>query len=493
MNILAIIATLSCLLPAALHAASSKILASDWQAMSAQGAALSYALEEDDRVRVRVQDSGSEVWHAQLRHLFEVQRGHKYRITLTLESDKAHDIPIWVQQDRANFEIHHYAEAALEGSASPVSFTSEFVAIESHPVYLLFALGKSERPEFLIHSAEIEDLGVSVADSWERKDQRPGSQDFAPRVNFGRRLEPENSVLLGAGQDFVGFADYVKALDDPALAPVIFMEYAGLYENWDERLSPWRNWIEKVRAEGRETPSLQLGLYLVGKLERFNADSSNTELERIASSLQSLNAPVFLRIGYEPNGPWNSYPTKEYISAFRRISTYLRERLPNVAVVWCIVAREGGLQHAMKWYPGDDFVDWWGIDLFSVSDIFHPETREFLVEAENRRFPVMIGESTPRYVGVLPAETAWNKWFDPFFALVRQQSVIKAICYINWNWPVWAKKLGEDWERWGDARIETSPDLLPKLREEFRLPLYQKLGSSVTPELISNPPSSENN
>jgi len=456
--------------------------------MSANGATLSYGLEKDGRIRVNVQDPSSEIWHAQLRHAFVVEDGRRYRVSLTLESNDAQGIPIWVQQDRANFEIHHQTEASLVGNATAATFTSEFVAIQSDSVYLLFALGKTARPEFKIVSAEIEDLGVVEGDDWERKDQRPGSQDFAPRVNFERRLEPENSVITGAGQDFVGFADYVKALDDPGLHPVIFMEYAGLYEDWEARFKPWKKLIEQLREEKGEAPVLQLGLYLVGNLERFNADASDAELERIASSLESLNAPIYLRIGYEPNGSWNGYPPAEYIPAFRRISTYLRDRLPNIAVVWCIVAREGGLPAAMKWYPGDDVVDWWGIDLFSVSDIFHPETRDFLVEAENRRFPVMIGESTPRYVGVTPAEEAWDRWFEPFFALVRQQPTIKAICYINWNWPVWSKKLNQDWERWGDARIETSPELLPKLREELRLPLYQKLGkapAAESPELTT--------
>jgi hypothetical protein len=84
----------------------------------------------------------------------------------------------------------------------------------------------------------------------------------------------------------------------------------------------------------------------------------------------------------------------------------------------------------------------------------------------------MIGEATPRFVGVAPADKAWSRWFEPFFALIRQQHTIKAFCYINWDWPVWSEKLDQDWANWGDARIQTSPDLLPLLRAELSLPLY---------------------
>jgi len=253
------------------------------------------------------------------------------------------------------------------------------------------------------------------------------------------------------------------------------MDYAGLYEDWSPRIKRWSADFDEIEKTTGKRPSLQLGLYLLGSLEKFNQDASDADLERIAEDLRQLNAPVFLRIGYEPNGAWNAYPPEAYKKAFRRIATFLRERLPNLAVVWCIVAQEGGTADSMRWYPGDDVTDWWGIDLFSVSDFFHPQTKLFLEEAEKHRFPVMIGEATPRYIGVTPAAAAWQRWFVPYFSLMRQQPVIKASSYINWNWPVWSEKIGIDWKNWGDARIETSPDLLPLLRDEYKIPLYQHL------------------
>src|ERR1700730_2173941 len=69
--------------------ASTKILSSEWEVMAANGAALSYGLKENGQIHVNVEKPGPEIWHAQIRHHFAVERGHRYRINLTLVSKKA--------------------------------------------------------------------------------------------------------------------------------------------------------------------------------------------------------------------------------------------------------------------------------------------------------------------------------------------------------------------------------------------------------------------
>ena len=80
----------------------------------------------------------------------------------------------------------------------------------------------------------------------------------------------------------------------------------------------------------------------------------------------------------------------------------------------------------------------------------------------------MIGESTPRGVGVHGGEQAWTQWFVPYFSLIRSQSCVKAFCYISWDWsqyPVWSD--------WGDARIWANQIVLGHYQRELADPLYQ--------------------
>jgi len=120
-----------------------------------------------------------------------------------------------------------------------------------------------------------------------------------------------------------------------------------------------------------------------------------------------------------------------------------------------------------RFYPGDEFADWWGIDLFSVEHFDAANTVAFMRDAAARRYPVMIGESTPRFVGVQDGAASWEKWFAKYFAFIRAHRHCKAFCYINWNWAGYPQ-----WADWGDGRITANAEVLRRYREELRDTLY---------------------
>ena len=46
--------------------------------------------------------------------------------------------------------------------------------------------------------------------------------------------------------------------------------------------------------------------------------------------------------------------------------------------------------------------------------------------------------------------------------------MIKAFCYINWEWSTYPQ-----WANWGDARLEEAPESLVELyRQELRDPIF---------------------
>lgn len=161
---------------------------------------------------------------------------------------------------------------------------------------------------------------------------------------------------------------------------------------------------------------------------------------------------VFLRIGYEFDGhAWNHYQPEAYIGAFRRIRNIFEARgIDNVAYVWQSCGVNKDIDDIMSFYPGDDYVDW-----FAYSQFWQGRCQTMIDLAREHGKPVFIAEATPT-VGVSPndvvdiffsnpeqAQLAWESWFKELFATVEENpDVVKAVSYINCNWPsqpMWAE------------------------------------------------------
>jgi hypothetical protein len=286
---------------------------------------------------------------------------------------------------------------------------------------------------------------------------------YVPRVEFGARLEPHNRIILGAGQDADGFDSYRRLFDDQH-QPLLFMTYVGLCKPV-AAITAWGTQVQYELARlapYRMVP--QVGLNLTGGKDDGSGEDAaiaagryDMQIAAFADAVSSLKRPVFLRIGYEFEGSWNNYHPSSFVQAWHRITKGLRDRGVPFATVWCAAGASAGWlppEQLMKFYPGDDWVDWWGVDIFSEDEFTRPQLKAFLDAARLHQKPVMIGESTPRYVGVLSGAQSWARWFEPLLRLLQQRPEIKAVCYINWEWKEWSERLGYPWQDWGDARIQ---------------------------------------
>jgi hypothetical protein len=294
--------------------------------------------------------------------------------------------------------------------------------------------------------------------------------DYQERVYYGAKSEPVSRVIHGAGQSDGAFDKYISALDSTTL-PLIYMIYGGL------RYTEWSSWTaiqqKKIsRFNWGVIPQLGLSMTHDGMPEehyehQVAAGKYDKETEAMVKALAAFETPVFLRIGYEFNGPWNGYQPETYKQAFIRIATCLKKYdAHNVATVWCFCP-DPRTPDFMAYYPGDEYVDWWGIDFFSTEHFTEPSAVNFLDSAYKHQKPVMIGESTPRFVGVHKGDSSWNEWYRPFFNIIRQHPHIKAFCYINWDWSRY-----KQWHNWGDARIEENETVRKKYLREMQSPLY---------------------
>jgi hypothetical protein len=277
------------------------------------------------------------------------------------------------------------------------------------------------------------------------------AQPIQTRMNSSALLEPVGKIINGAGQDPAAFINYWNGMHAEN-KPAIFMTYVSLRNvtsDWSDALKG-----EVMRHANKFViPQIGLSMTVDGTPSaHYEQDVAaglyDSQIAMFIDGLQSLAVPAFVRIGYEFNGTsWNGYQPATYKTAFTRITNMIRARGLEVATVWCFAM--DGAMNFQDYYPGDASVDWWAIDIFSASHFTDSNAPRFLDSARVHQKPVMIGETTPRSVGVLNGLASWNQWFSPFFTFIHSHPEVKAFCYINWNWSQYPQ-----WQTWGDARLE---------------------------------------
>jgi len=290
---------------------------------------------------------------------------------------------------------------------------------------------------------------------------------------FGQKFEPPSrKALHGAGQSPEQFKKYSNAVGK--YKPIIYMVY--------NRINDIKEKFKKKIDEAKKiSPDLmlQIGLNLKVKkigeqCEQILKGKYDREILELIKIIKKYKKPVFLRIGYEFNNPTHNYNPKDFISAWRYIVDLFRKNnVENVAFVWnCCTAFTRNIKEIMEFYPSDSYVDWFSDNLFGVrhfTEIDNPKiiTEDFLKKAEKHKKPVMIGESSPAEMGVDKGKESWEGWFKPYFKWIKEHPIIKAFCYINWDW-------GKDWKQpeWLNGRIEENEEVRKRYVKELSKSRY---------------------
>lgn len=285
-------------------------------------------------------------------------------------------------------------------------------------------------------------------------------------MDYKQKYEPRgNKVIHGAGQSLEMFHEYWKAVEKNK--PAIYMTYIKI-QNMDQ-------WVDKIKKEVKEFPNLilQIGLNfrVLGKdkTREISEGKYDKEFDKLFKVIKDFENPVFIRIGYEFDKA-EKYDSKNFIKAWKHfVDKYREEKVDNIANVWCACPYRGTSPVA-PYYPGDNYVDWFGIDVFTerhFAKSANQQTEDFLKLAKKHRKPVMIGESSPAKTGVDEGKESWDKWFKPYFEWIGKHPNIKAFCYISWDW-------GKDWKQpeWLNGRIHENEVVRNNFVKELRNPQY---------------------
>ncbi len=265
-------------------------------------------------------------------------------------------------------------------------------------------------------------------------------------VYFGRLFEPRgHRILHGIGQSEKIFKEYSRHF--PASPPILFMTYNSL---WVRK----RDILRLKKELENYAPNFIIPQIGVGLPNWKGIDTVQVKelAEKFAENLSFLQGPAFIRLGYEFNGEWNRYNPEDYKRCYRIVVKAIREKVTfPIAFVWCY-AVEGMYQNWEDYYPGDEWVDWWGIDLFSPEHFSAGNTKDFIQKANVKHYPVMIGESSPRWVSAQRGDYSWRTWFKQLIKLFAYYPNIKAFCYITYDWAEYYGPVSALHD-WGDARI----------------------------------------
>jgi hypothetical protein len=223
----------------------------------------------------------------------------------------------------------------------------------------------------------------------------------------------------------------------PGMAPV-----AGFEQRLGRQLDivqSYRGWksdfpgdLEKSVADGNRYLLLTWGGADTQEIVRGEHDAL---IARRARAIKALGKPVFVRwsrdmdkaaLGKRVHSP------ADFIAAWKHLrEVFRREKVDNVAWVWCPTARGFG-GNAGDYYPGDDQVDWicadtdasGGYDYRDLSEVM----KTFLEWARKRQKPIMVAEfGVPKSYGTRRAE-----WLREA-AKTLQDPQVKAVVYFNSN------------------------------------------------------------
>ncbi len=306
-------------------------------------------------------------------------------------------------------------------------------------------------------------------------------------------VPPPGTHLLVVGQQSPSAGNQRLWLG-PAGGVMLYSRLGPVLDDRDEgpgELDASMATLEK-RAAALPYSTLQLGLYVVGHLQRVADGKLDANIDRLAQVLIGVGRPVYLRFGYEVDGFWNHHDPAQ----FRRAWLHFRERLSaagarNVVMVWHAAADCSGTYQnrpLRNWYPGDAAVDWIGLSWYAAARCGNRPVEEILRFARAHGKPLMIAEATPkgydlsslRYspdgVTFTPRtpDQIWDEWFAPFLAFIRQNAdVVRAVSYINDHWdtlPMWGPPYRHGY--WGDARLGANPEILARWLVEMRDPRW---------------------
>lgn len=275
--------------------------------------------------------------------------------------------------------------------------------------------------------------------------------------------EASSRVTVGANLEGIT-SDTVSSLDTfssgTGFTPAIAMSFRDWTDTWSTALITGR-FLEPIYERG-SIPMITWTPTVAGADRRRIASYSpahiaagdfDAYIQRAARETARLEKPIFIRLAHEMNGDWypwgdtgNPEAAANYISMWKHVVTLFRRAgATNVRWVWSPnVFGHNGVASPRSAYPGDDWVDWVGLDGYnwgstrpsgwqSPSTLFLTSYRTL---AQTTTKPMMIAETASAEVG--GDKAAWIREFATILPAVMPK--VRTVIWFDrnketdWRW-----------------------------------------------------------
>ena len=181
----------------------------------------------------------------------------------------------------------------------------------------------------------------------------------------GAKLEPIYGCYLGAfvRHDTRLFGNGRQTLPEEALAKLTKKGLASSFDYCNYGKPFPTGWAKALLAKGI-TPHIAWE-----PNSGLDAVRDDYYLRKFATDAAACGGPIFLRFAGEMNGDWTRYHDAPalYRRKFQLVHDVMEAHASNVAMIWCVnYIPEHNID---DYYPGDAYVDWVGVNFYSV--MFH--------------------------------------------------------------------------------------------------------------------------
>ena len=191
--------------------------------------------------------------------------------------------------------------------------------------------------------------------------QTPGS-DYP---YYGAKNEPNGGVYYGRttqggtlSDGSFGLVNYSHMTDESAVS-----FYYSLTDSYD--LEYWSYLYGPALRDGTRAFLLYLNFEEEGaECPRVISGSYDAKLIETFGYLNTLNCPVFVRIGGEVNVWGNQAKPADFIAAYQHVVNIARSQAPRAAMVFSPNFSSANKVDMDIYYPGDQYVDWVGVSLY---------------------------------------------------------------------------------------------------------------------------------
>lgn len=316
-----------------------------------------------------------------------------------------------------------------------------------------------------------------------------GGQHVRSQCNFiggtpAKFEPPEGKCYVFIGQNNAAINDYTNQVGGPV--PSGYTLYTnprneGLFSGFYNDNCETNNILAHTLDANYDNTMLSIGYFWaaatygehIGDIINNNPNQGFiNDVNAFADFCKNDGRPIFLRLGFEFDLQYQGYDAF-YVKVWQYIVDRFRAKgVDNVAFIWQASYGNGDWNNYAPFYPGDDYVDWFG---YSQWDNGNTGGATMISKAREKGKPVMICESAPK------SQSGQWGWYSNLAAHIKaNDDIIKGWSYINFDW-VGSSLNSGCWsanEGWGDSRIQINQTIETNWKAELADDFYLKGGTT---------------